>query len=325
MKTIAAAVLALGLALSLVESCGGSVQGASGSVGSDASSGGGSSSGSASGGTPDATASCGALEAACCNGTACNAGLVCLGGTCAPSASSGGSSSSGSGAGSGSSSGSSGTGGAPVDSALDLETSTPLGPSCKGGSYVGPITGNYTSHLTTVGLSVPAAGQVRLVLEQAGGTTMTCTIEGESEDCSNVFLVQSGTIAGTLNATSTDAGQVGGFPFFCTVTGTLNCPARKLIDGWMECTYCVGPLNDGGTSCALGSGGQFAGVMTATYDGQAFAFTNGTWNGAEALGGNNGSTPGPDGGPPASYLSDSGIYEGPGQYGGSGTWGATFQ
>jgi hypothetical protein len=34
--------------------------------------------------------------------------------------------------------------------------------------------------------------------------------------------------------------------------------------------------------------------------------------------------PGPDGGPPSLYLSDSGQY-GAGDYGGSGTWSATWQ
>jgi hypothetical protein len=110
----------------------------------------------------------------------------------------------------------------------------------------------------------------------------------------------------------------GSCPFFCTVTGKLDCQARKLVDGWIQCTYCVGPVADGGAACAV-VGGHFAGPMTADYDANAHAFVMGTWNGAEALAGNDGSSPGPDGGPLSSYLSDSG-YLGPGQFGGSGTW-----
>jgi hypothetical protein len=56
----------------------------------------------------------------------------------------------------------------------------------------------------------------------------------------------------------------------------------------------------------------------------SYSFVNGQWNGAEALAGNNGMMPGPDGGSVWNYLSDSGLYIGPGDFGGSGTWNATW-
>ncbi len=62
--------------------------------------------------------------------------------------------------------------------------------------------------------------------------------------------------------------------------------------------------------------------MTASYDVGTKAFVMGTWNGAEALAGNDGTMPGPDGGPISAYLTDSGVYLGPNSFGGSGVWGA---
>ena len=51
----------------------------------------------------------------------------------------------------------------------------------------------------------------------------------------------------------------------------------------------------------------------------------GTWNGAEALAGNDGTKPGPEGGPVSDSLSDSGLYLGPNDFGGSGTWNAAYR
>jgi hypothetical protein len=116
------------------------------------------------------------------------------------------------------------------------------------------------------------------------------------------------------------AAPVGGYPLSCSITGALDCNARKLVDGWIRCTYCLGPA-DGGTGCSFEF--QFAGTMTGNFDSDASAFVNGGWNASEALGGNDGGSPGPDGGPPSSYLLDSGRY-GPGIYGGSGTWSASW-
>jgi hypothetical protein len=56
----------------------------------------------------------------------------------------------------------------------------------------------------------------------------------------------------------------------------------------------------------------------------AGTFVNGVWNAAEALAGNDGGSPGPDGGPPSAYLSDAG-YGFLMRYGGAGTWKATKQ
>jgi len=60
---------------------------------------------------------------------------------------------------------------------------------------------------------------------------------------------------------------------------------------------------------------------TASYDSGSHAFVMGAWNAAEALAGNDGGSPGPDGGPIADYLSDSG-YLGAGDYRGQGMWSA---
>jgi hypothetical protein len=129
---------------------------------------------------------------------------------------------------------------------------------------------------------------------------------------------------------------LGGFPYFCYMSGTLDCAKKKLVGGWIECVYCVvGVIEDSGTdagmACApsvagLGSGvyGNFAGPLTADYDTGKFELVNGTWNGAEALAHNNGMMPGPEGGPVTNYLALDGGY-GFNSYGGAGTWNATHQ
>jgi hypothetical protein len=208
---------------------------------------------------------------------------------------------------------------------------TSTGP-CKGGYYQGMFTGLYTSHLTGVGVPIPVAGDVQLTLNQEGASGMQCTIDGEFQDCSTVFSLQNGTITGVADALNIGDASAGGFPYFCTMTGTLDCNTKKLVHGWIQCTYCVGPLADGGMACSLlngvagtdGVGGHFAGPLTADYDVSALAFVNGSWNGAEALAGNDGGSPGPEGGPVSSYLSDSGLYLGPGNFGGSGQWNAAY-
>jgi hypothetical protein len=200
---------------------------------------------------------------------------------------------------------------------------------CKGGHYDGTFAGSYTSHLTLVGIPLTVTGNVDMTLEQEGTAQMTCMLVGEATKCSDLFSLQNGTITGVANGD--DAG--GGFPYYCTMTGTLDCPAKKLVNGWIQCTYCVGPLADGGMSCAflnlggtsgitMGVGGQFAGPLTANYNTGTTSFVLGTWNGAESLAGNDGGSPGPDGGPVSSYLSDSGY--GLLDFGGSGTWNATY-
>jgi hypothetical protein len=203
---------------------------------------------------------------------------------------------------------------------------------CKGGFYEGTFAGSYTSHITGVGIPIPVQGNVELTLKQAGSSGQ-CKAGGEFQSCTNVFTLKDGTITGIADAANVGDAQVGGFPYFCTMTGTLECAEKKLVDGWIQCTYCIGPLADGGMACDLlngvggttGVGGHFAGPLTAGYDYKTLAFILGTWNGAEALAGNDGTMPGPEGGVIADYLSDSGLYIGPGNFGGSGTWNAAFK
>jgi hypothetical protein len=195
--------------------------------------------------------------------------------------------------------------------------------ACKGGHYGGSFGGMYSSGLTFIGLSIPVTGNVELTLNQEGSAGMQCSVHGEEISCDNVFSLQNGTIQGTAD---------GLFPYFCKMTGTLNCVNKKLVDGWIECTYCLGPLSDGGDSCALGgSDGQaglgwyFSGPLTADYNTATLSFVNGAWNGSEALGMNDGGQPTPDGGPVSRYISDAGYGLGQaGQFGGTGTWNATF-
>jgi hypothetical protein len=233
---------------------------------------------------------------------------------------------------------------------------------CKGGFYEGSFGGLYSSHLTVIGANIPVVGDVQLTLQQQGTGQQMCTFQGESEKCSNIFSVQNGVIQGTAD---------GLFPYYCTLTGTLGCMEKKLVDGWIDCTYCLGPLNDGGMSCAIlgsgnggagggltGTGGQFAGPLTADYfytstggDGGAGAidgggsgppafgtvppplganasdYDPGAWNGTEALAGYSGSGPLPDGGVLGNYLSDAGYGRigVANDFGGYGWWYATYQ
>jgi hypothetical protein len=204
---------------------------------------------------------------------------------------------------------------------------------CKGGHYGGTFAGSYTSHITGVGIPIPVTGNVDLTLHQEGTSNQMCMSVGEIPvPCNDVYSLQDGTITGVADATMVGDAQVGGFPYFCTMTGILDCPGKKLDNGWIQCTYCIGPLADGGMSCDLfngvggttGVGGHFAGPLTANYDYNSLAFVMGAWNGAEALAGNDGGSPGPDGGPISDYLSDGGLYLGPGDFGGLGTWNASY-
>jgi hypothetical protein len=191
----------------------------------------------------------------------------------------------------------------------------------------------YTSHLTGVGFPIPVAGDVSLTLDQQGTSDMTCHPSGEIPvPCSDVFTLKDGTITGVADAIHVGDASIGGFPYFCTMSGTLDCSTKKLVQGWIQCTYCVGDLADGGMACNLlnmvggttGVGGHFAGPLTADYDITTFSFANGNWNGAEALEGNDGTMPGPDGGSIWNYLSEAGTYLGPGDFGGSGSWNAMW-
>jgi len=203
---------------------------------------------------------------------------------------------------------------------------------CKGGFYKGSFGGQYNSHLTFIGIPIPVTGDVQLTLYQEGKSGDQCMIEGEFEQCSDVFSLQNGVIQGTADTIHVGDASIGGFPYFCSLTGTLDCKNKILVDGWIQCTYCVGPLADGGLACELangvggttGVGGHFAGPLTANYDYSKLAFVMGAWNGAELLAGNDGGSPGPDGGPIQNYLNDAG-YIGPNDFGGLGTWNAVYQ
>lgn len=248
-----------------------------------------------------------------------------------PSSDDGGSSSSSG----GSSSGGGSSPGAPGTFVDNSDGAAPVGNSgpCKGGHYTGTFAGLYTSHITGIGFPLPVTGNVELNLDQQGTADQTCHPEGELPvPCSDVFTLKDGTITGIADEIHLADASGGGFPYYCTMTGTLDCNAKKLDNGWIQCTYCIGPLADGGMSCSLldgvggttGVGGHFAGPLTADYDIKALAFVNGNWNGAEALAGNDGTMPGPDGGSIWNYLSDAGTYLGPGDFGGSGPWNAEF-
>jgi hypothetical protein len=199
--------------------------------------------------------------------------------------------------------------------------------ACKAGKYEGSFTGNYASGLIA-GIPLTVSGNVDLTLNQEGGTGMQCSIHGEFESCANVFTLSNGTITGVANkAGMIGDATIGGYPYFCSMTGTLDCAKMVLVDGWIQCTYCAfDNLIEGGTECdGANIGGHFAGPLTANYDTNMLAFVDGVWNGAEALAGNDGGSPGPDGGTIDDYLALDGGYGFLGKYGGSGMWNATLQ
>jgi len=226
--------------------------------------------------------------------------------------------------------------------------------NCKGGFYKGNFEGLYSSGIVGVFLhgpdsgaafNLPVVGDVQLTLNQSGSAEMTCQLEGERERCSNLFTLENGTISGTAD---------GLFPYFCKMTGTLDCAKKVLVGGWIQCTYCVGfPIVDGG-DCLINtpiSEGKFAGPLVADYfyespDGGPPSFATaplpgildglistadagrdpGTWNGAESLAGYPGTGPVPGGGKAADHLSDAGYGRigVPDDYGGYGFWNAFY-
>jgi hypothetical protein len=209
--------------------------------------------------------------------------------------------------------------------------------ACKAGFYEGTFAGIYSSHITFIGIGLPVTGNVQLTLDQQGSSDKMCSIDvqGEgvtTESCSDVFTLSGGTIQGVAD---------NAFPYYCTLTGTLDCAKKVLDNGWIECTYCaLGVIPDGGAltgsnplaNCE-GAGGNFAGVLRANYDTSTLSFTNGIWNGAEDLctgiagtstaSCNDGGSPGPDGGPATNYLVLDGGYGLAPNFGGSGTWNAS--
>jgi hypothetical protein len=211
--------------------------------------------------------------------------------------------------------------------------------ACKAGFYEGAFTGNYSSHLTLFGIDIPVSGNVQLTLNQEGSSNQQCTIDIQGEGntvemCSDVFTLSGGTITGVADAN--EAGT-GGFPYYCSMTGTLDCAKKILDNGWIECTYCLGPVVDPDAGNPLATcqvaGGNFSGKLTANYDTSTLAFTDGNWNGAEVLcdgiagtstaSCNDGGSPGPEGGPATNYLVADGGYGLAPHFGGAGGWGAT--
>jgi hypothetical protein len=203
------------------------------------------------------------------------------------------------------------------------DASDATAPASCGGTYSGPFVGSYSSSLA-LGIPLAVAGTVTIPLAPAGAAGTTCAFAGDTRDCGSLFFVQDGTVAASANSTGMvgDA-TIGGYPYRCSVTGAVDCVTGAFVGGWLECTYCIGSFTSAGTCSVVG--GKFAGTMTASYDLATHAFVDGTWNGTEALAGNDGGSPGPEGGPPSAYLSDSGTYGFAGPYGGSGTWSATRQ
>jgi hypothetical protein len=197
--------------------------------------------------------------------------------------------------------------------------------ACKAGRYLGSFTGNYASSLI-LGIPLTVSGNVDLVLNQEGGDEQQCQVHGEFESCSNVFTLSNGTITGVANkAGMIGDATVGGYPYFCSMTGTLDCANKVLVDGWIQCTYCAfDQLTDMGTQCdGANIGGHFAGPLTANYDTTMHAFVMGTWNGAEALA--DAGLPGPDSGSYDNILALDGGYGFLGKFGGAGDWNATLQ
>ncbi len=230
------------------------------------------------------------------------------------------------GSGSGSSGGSSSSGGGSIGVFHTQEAGIMVTASdCKAGFYKGSFTGSYSSNLL-IGIPLSVMGDVNLTLNQAGGSQMMCMVAGEGfVTCSDVFTLSGGTITGVADQNMIADAAFGGYPYFCSMTGTLDCAKKKLVNGWIQCTYCVGPLADGGTACTIGIGGHFAGPLTADYNITTHTFDNGSWNGAEALAGNDGTMPGPDGGTIDDYLALDGGYGILAKYGGAGAWSAMLQ
>ena len=96
--------------------------------------------------------------------------------------------------------------------------------------------------------TIPVTGDVRLTLLPAACSgTKTCTFEGETEQCTLFYSVQGSTIDGVADGfrppvPRTTATSTGDFFY--------DCPKKKLVGGWIECTYWTyrfdTRLNDGG-------------------------------------------------------------------------------
>jgi hypothetical protein len=180
---------------------------------------------------------------------------------------------------------------------------------CKAGHYTGSFMGSYTSYLTDTilklgGVPLMVTGNVDLDLDQSVSTTT-----GEIHE--STLTIANGHVQGFANNV---------FPYQCDMVGTLDCNTKKLVDAGLEnCWYCVGLFvqQDGGNCSAYG---HFKGPVAGDYNGKTFSFMDGTWEGQEMAPTGDGGYLLPDGG----GINDAGLYVGPGNYGGSGTWNAKY-
>jgi hypothetical protein len=193
------------------------------------------------------------------------------------------------------------------------DASAPAG-SCKEGHYTGTLEGTYKSYLTFVGIPITFTANIDLLLDESvqGGEIPT-------------YNIANGTLSGLATLPDNVAPGLSS-QLRCDIVGTLDCDQKKLVGGGLRnCTYCfLGAIAGGGTfydgGPCTGLQGSFEGPLEADYDGASFSFVNGTWTAIENV-------PFQDSGtvpPEAGTSGDSGVAFGPGNYGGSGTWGATF-
>jgi hypothetical protein len=185
---------------------------------------------------------------------------------------------------------------------------------CLPGHYLGTLEGTYASSLTVVGLPIPFAANIDLLLERSASG-------GEIP----VYTVANGTLTGLSTLPN---GLFSGLSsqLRCRISGSLDCAQKKLIDGALrDCAYCFlgadfdgGAFYDGG-ACS-GIEGHFQGPLYADYDSTTHAFVHGTWNAQDLSPLDDGGVPLPDGG----AIDDAGLPIGPGNYGGSGTWEAGY-
>jgi hypothetical protein len=186
--------------------------------------------------------------------------------------------------------------------------------SCKAGHYAGSLVGTYASYLTFVGVPITFTASIDLMLDEAvqGGEFPT-------------YSIANGTLSGLSSLPDGIAPGVSS-QLRCDVVGTLDCNQKKLVGGGLRnCTYCfLGAAFDGGTfydgGPCTGLQGSFEGPLEADYNGTSFSFVNGTWSATDNVPFQDASTAEPE----AGTSGDSGVAYGPGNYGGSGTWGATF-
>jgi len=116
--------------------------------------------------------------------------------------------------------------------------------TCKAGRYVGTFDGFYASGLTFIGVPIPVAGNIDIVLDES--------VDGE------FFTISNGKVSGLADFA---------FPFEAKIEGTLNCSTGELEGGFLRSgVYLVGPIV-----------GNFEGPLEGHYDKLAHAFTTSKW------------------------------------------------